>query len=217
MTKLKIIQKNKEAELLYLLVFQIPEEIKNFYTIPGQYGIFSYDQEKKFYFAISNSPLNSYYYEVLIKIVNTDLEKILTCDFLYLYSIEGKGFPLKEIQDQEVVAFAMGSGISPIRALIQYYLNKNIHLKSFELWFSAFNEDYLPFKKDFKKWESLFPVHYIFDKKPPYKNVIDHLKNTKSDFSQKKIIWVGSKEYGNDLKNALINLGLQEKNFLSNI
>lgn len=216
MKKLKIIKKNKEAEQLYLLVLQVPENIRNLYTVPGQYGIFSCDQEKKFYFAISNSPLN-HHYEVLIKIANIDIEKILSCDFLYLYSIEGRGFPLEEIQNQEVVAFAMGSGISPIRALIQYYINKNIHFKSFELWMSAFNEDYLPFKTDFKKWESLFPVHYIFDRKPPYENVIDYLRKNKIDFSQKKIIWVGSKEYGSDLKNTLMNFGLQDKSFLSNI
>ncbi len=217
MHEVKVIKKYKEAQNLYLLKLKPTKEIYAQYQKPGQYGIFSLNNEKKLYFAFANAPLIVSEWEILIKNVNEDTNEIINNDFVYLESVEGQGFPLDEIKKKNISAFAMGSGIAPIRALIQFYLKKKIEFSYFELWMSAFSYEYLPFKKDFAKWEKIFPVYYVFDKEPPFENVIDKLKKFNLDFSNKTVLWIGSKEYGRDLKQCLLSLGLKEGQFFSNV
>ncbi|MFN3604100.1 MAG: hypothetical protein ACK4UJ_05255 [Leptonema sp. (in: bacteria)] len=217
MFQLEITEKNKETNFLYHIKFKPTKEIYEQYKVPGQYGIFNVNGNTKLYFAFANAPLIYPEWEILVKNVNEFTNQILQSDFVYLETIEGKGFPLEKLEYKKISAFAMGSGIAPIRALIQYYLNRKINLTELELWMCCFTFEDLPFKNNFKEWESFFKIHYVFDKETPYENVVQKLKRNKIDFFDRTVIWIGSKEYGLDLKNCLLELGLSESQFLSNI
>lgn len=223
MTKVKILNISREAELLYSIQILAPQEIYKKYQIPGQYGIFSLDQEQKnkIYLAFSSAPLQKEpIIELLVKEkgeVAQNLIQLKPNDEFYLIDIQGNGFPLEKLIQKDIEAFSMGSGIAPIRALIQSILNGMVAIKSLKIWISAFSEQYLPYKNDFKFWESIFPIKYIYDKVAPFKNVIDHLKEDFSlSYENKTVIWIGSEEYGKNLWDILQNRGLKKENFLTN-
>jgi len=123
MYNIKILNKIQEAELLYSLQLLAPEEIYKKYKIPGQYGVFSPEKNDSIYLAFSNAPLKKEpILEILVKDEGKNAQEILSLkpnDVLNLSDIQGKGFNLDRLQNQSIEAFAMGSGIAPIRALIQ--------------------------------------------------------------------------------------------------
>jgi len=217
--KVKILNISKEAELLYSIQILVPEDIYQKYTTPGQYGQFSIDQENKIYLAFSNAPQQNPIIELLIKEEGEVSKKILQLkpnDEIFLHKIEGNGFPMEKLYHKDIETFAMGSGIAPIRGLIQSILLGKVPIRTLKIWICAFSEEYLPYKRDFKFWESILPIKYIYDKIPPYKNVIDYLKEDKNNYSDKIVLWIGSSRYGEDLWNILSKKGLIKENFITN-
>jgi NAD(P)H-flavin reductase len=220
MYNIKILNKIQEAELLYSLQLLAPEEIYKKYKIPGQYGVFSPEKNDSIYLAFSNAPLKKEpILEILVKDEGKNAQEILSLkpnDVLNLSDIQGKGFNLDRLKNQSIEAFAMGSGIAPIRALIQSILEGLISVKTFMLWMCAFTKNHVPYKNEFIFWKSIFPVELVFDQEHPYKNVIDVLKESKDDYSEKRVLWIGSKQFGIDLWNVLQQKGLSKENFLTN-
>ncbi len=221
MTPIKIYKKRQESKQLFLIQALVPEFLYKTYQIPGQYAILSTDQKNKIYLSFANAPRNTpNLWEFLIKKEGEVANKLLELkedDEFYLLNIEGKGFPIEKIKNQNLECFAMGSGIAPIRALIQYIYQESIPLKHLELWVCSFTENHQAFKKDLKHWEELFNIHYIYDQIPPYKNVIQILKESNRDYRGKLVIWIGSQQFGNDLWNVLKEKNLAKEAFITNI
>jgi NAD(P)H-flavin reductase len=220
MYNIKILNKIQEAELLYSLQLLAPEELYKKYKIPGQYGVFSPEKNDSIYLAFSNAPLKKEpILEILVKDEGKNAQEILSLkpnDVLNLSDIQGKGFNLDRLKNQSIEAFAMGSGIAPIRALIQSILEGLISVKTFKLWMCAFTKNHVPYKNEFIFWKSIFPVELVLDQEHPHKNVIDVLKESKDDYSEKRVLWIGSKQFGIDLWNVLQQKGLSKENFLTN-
>jgi hypothetical protein len=80
----------------------------------------------------------------------------------------------------------------------------------------AFTKNHVPYKNEFIFWKSIFPVELVLDQEHPYKNVIDILKESMDDYSEKSVLWIGSKQFGIDLWNVLQQKGLSKENFLTN-
>ncbi len=221
MFKIQLIEYKKETENLYKIVVQIPEEIYIKYKIPGQYGIFSINKNDKLFFAFANAPENpECILELLIKkteYTSTFLNTVLhSNEKIYILDIQGKGLPVENTQRKSIELFAMGTGIAPIRAWLQYYFQNNISLKMIELWFSCFTPQDMPFKEDFEYWKNQFPVHTIYDKIYPFKNVVQILEELERDYKNKVVYWIGSKQYGEDLWQVLEKKGLKKENYLTN-
>lgn len=220
MNPIKILKKKKEAELLYLVHVLVPEPLYKSYVIPGQYAILSTDQKNQIYLSLANAPGNNpNTWEFLIKNegeVARELLKLKENEEFYLIKLAGTGFPLEKIKNQNLECFAMGSGIAPIRALIQYMLQISFPLQELELWVCSFTEDHLAFKNDLKQWEQLFKVHYIYDRIPPFKNVIQVIKESERDYKDKTVIWIGSQQFGTDLWNILKERNLDKHSFITN-
>jgi len=220
MNNIKILNRIQEAELLYSFQLLAPEEIYRKYKIPGQYGVFRTSQNDSIYLAFSNAPLKKEpILEILVKDEGKSAQEILSLqpnDVLNLSDIQGKGFDLDRLQNQSIEAFAMGSGIAPIRALIQSILDGWISIKTFKLWMCAFTKNHVPYKNEFMFWKSIFPVVLVHDREHPYQNVMDILKQTEDDYSEKRVLWIGSQQFGIDLWNVLHQKGLTKENFMTN-
>ncbi len=220
MIPVKIYKKQKETEQLYFLQVLVPEFVYKTYQIPGQYAILSKDQKNKIYLSLANAPNSTKnLWDFLIKEegeVAKELVKLKENDEIYLIQIAGAGFPLEKIKNQTVECFAMGSGIAPIRALMQYIEKESISLKHLELWVCSFTENHQAFTSDLKRWQEQFNIHYIYDQIPPYKNVIQILKESDRDYKNKIVIWIGSKQFGEDLWNVLKEKNLEKDSFITN-
>lgn len=66
---------------------------------------------------------------------------------------EGPGFPLEQAKAQDVLLFATGSGISPIRSVIESIRREREAYRKVTLYFGARTPNAFAYAKDFKAWE----------------------------------------------------------------
>jgi len=66
---------------------------------------------------------------------------------------EGRGFPLEHARDKDVLLFATGSGISPIRSVIESIRQERDVYGQVTLYFGARTPAAFAYARDFKTWE----------------------------------------------------------------
>lgn len=66
---------------------------------------------------------------------------------------EGPGFPLEQARDQDVLLFATGSGISPIRSVIESIRQEREAYRKVTLYFGVRTPGAFAYARDFKAWE----------------------------------------------------------------
>ncbi|KAF9592521.1 hypothetical protein IFM89_015215 [Coptis chinensis] len=135
------------------------------HTRPGQYLQFRLpDTDKPSFLAIASPPLITSsigVFEFLVKSVPGSTAQ-LVCqlkegDFVELSHVMGKGFDIDKIQPAEhfptVLIFATGSGVSPIRSLIEsgFGADKRSDVR---LYYGARNLQRMAYQDKFNDWES---------------------------------------------------------------
>lgn len=66
---------------------------------------------------------------------------------------EGPGFPLEQARERDVLLFATGSGISPIRSVIESIRQEREAYGKVTLYFGARTPGAFAYARDFKTWE----------------------------------------------------------------
>ncbi|KAL5208239.1 hypothetical protein ABZP36_032674 [Zizania latifolia] len=133
------------------------------YTAPGQYLLLRVpgeDDLKPAFMAIA-SPPGGGAFEFLIKTLpGTTAEKLCGLrdgDVVELGAIMGKGFPIDRItppdEAQTVLLFATGTGISPIRSLIEFGFGAN-QRADVRLYYGARSLQTMAYQDKFLNWES---------------------------------------------------------------
>ncbi|KAD0410225.1 hypothetical protein E3N88_44310 [Mikania micrantha] len=140
-------------------------DLASSYTIAGQYlQLRIPDVEKPSFLAIASPPslvFSNCVFEFLVKSIAGSTAEILCGlgkgDFVELSPVMGKGFDTDEISPPEeyrsVLIFATGSGISPIRSLIEsgFSADKRADVR---LYYGARNLQRMAYQDRFKAWES---------------------------------------------------------------
>mmetsp|Transcript_16479 Transcript_16479/g.45433 ORF Transcript_16479/g.45433 Transcript_16479/m.45433 type:complete len:288 (+) Transcript_16479:28-891(+) len=142
----------------------IPPETAQDFTIPGQYVQLRPNEETKpIFLAIASPPdAENARFEFLVK--KTDDNTWLTdgsASTLEISQVLGGGFPVKEELDslkydfpcQNILLFAAGSGISPIRSAIESGELQTTGARTARLYYGARNEDDLCYVDRFPLWE----------------------------------------------------------------
>lgn len=142
------------------------------YRVPGMYvQIRSGEGCKPGFFALSCAPNIQGVFEFLIKDVEATewLTALKAGDSVEMSPVMGKGFPIssrlelfgypavpEERQPSEILMFATGSGIAPIRAAIESRLNgvNPAQRKSVKLYYGARYPRRMAYMDRFKLWES---------------------------------------------------------------
>ena len=177
-TKATIKTNTAEAEGMKLITVEVPENIKEGYTVPGQYCQMKVGDGKPGFYAIASAPPateglgegSSTTFTFLIK--ENENNGVLTgaaSGAEVLVSVpQGQGFAIEENFDQykfdfptmRVVMMACGSGVAPIGAAIesgQLKLKKvgynSLFARQGVLYIGARTEAHLPFKDKYKEWE----------------------------------------------------------------
>lgn len=104
------------------------------------------------------------------KVTNEMFEKEAG-DVLFLRGPYGKGWPMDEIKDKHLVVIAGGTGVSPVRSLLNYCAANPGFVKSLHLVCGFKNCDSVLFKNNLKVWGEKFDSTFCLDceEKPGFK------------------------------------------------
>ena len=190
----KIIKETRDA---ISILFDVPADIKEkFSFIAGQYITIKKDIEKKEVrrsYSICASP-NSKQLKVAIKAIKngtfsvfatTKLEK---GDVLEVAEPQGK-FNLEPSSSKNYIAFAAGSGITPILSMIKTVLEHN-YSSTFTLVYGNKSAESAIFRNELdalsKKYPEKFNVHYVFSKELRSDSIFGRIDKGNTNYYIKK-------------------------------
>ncbi len=82
---------------------------------------------------------------------------------LFLRGPYGNGFPLEELKDQHLVISAGGSGIAPVRPLVEHFFQNPGQVDRLDLLFGFKTPDDILFRSDIERWKSRFETILTVD------------------------------------------------------
>lgn len=150
------------------VTLSVPTDVAEGFIVPGQYVQLKQSEDAKpLFLAVASSPDPSNpTFEFLIK--KTDNNDWITSPSAagvscYTSQIMGGGFPIAENLDgfkydfptQNVILFATGSGIAPIRSVIEANALTLGKGRTARLYYGCKNLDEMAYKENFQKWEEM--------------------------------------------------------------
>lgn len=105
---------------------------------------------------ISVSGIGSGYVELTIRRVGRVTNEIFehyVGDTLFMRGPYGNGFEVEQYQGEELVIIAGGTGVSPVRGVIDYFANHPDKAKTVTVIAGFKAPDQILFREDFKRWE----------------------------------------------------------------
>ncbi|MBD3253140.1 anaerobic sulfite reductase subunit AsrB, partial [Candidatus Pacearchaeota archaeon] len=82
---------------------------------------------------------------------------------IYIRGPYGNGFPLKELENKNILLIAGGTGIAPVTSLINYIEKNRKKFKNITIYFGFRNREYILLEKRIKKWKKKFKVIICLD------------------------------------------------------
>eukprot|EP00271_Cylindrocystis_brebissonii_P022221 TRINITY_DN845_c0_g1_i1.p1 TRINITY_DN845_c0_g1~~TRINITY_DN845_c0_g1_i1.p1 ORF type:complete len:337 (-),score=51.97 TRINITY_DN845_c0_g1_i1:890-1900(-) len=165
-TQVPIKESRKVAKELYHVQVDIASnpELKSGFTVPGQFVQVKFGTGKPAFLAIASPPKlaeSSGVLEFLIKDVEgSTASQVCALPVgaqVEMSQVMGRGFPLDKLSPPEeyptVLIFATGSGISPIRSVIEHGFAADKR-KDVRLYFGASDSSFMAYQDRFEAWET---------------------------------------------------------------
>ncbi|MGL4739459.1 MAG: anaerobic sulfite reductase subunit AsrB [Sarcina sp.] len=155
----EIIKITKETDTEY--TFRVKTDIKINHGQFLQLSIPRYGEAP-----ISVSGFGDDYLDFTIRAVGkvTDgIFKLKEGDKIFLRGPYGNGWPLEQFKNKNVVIVAGGTGVAPVRSMINYFCNSENEVKSLNLVFGFKNESSILFKDELDIWSKKFNTIYTLD------------------------------------------------------
>lgn len=154
------------AENLVHLHLEVPREIASSHTAPGQYVKLALEGVGEGFFAIASRPGKSGdRLELLLKLGSalTDAASRLPAGgSIRITTAQGKGFPFDRAKGRDIVLVATGSGISPIRSVIEAAIADRESYRKVALYFGARTPVAFAYRDEWQAWRAsaidVFPV-----------------------------------------------------------
>ncbi|MDD5596120.1 MAG: FAD/NAD(P)-binding protein [Candidatus Omnitrophica bacterium] len=124
---------------------------------PGQFVEFSVFGEGEAPFCISNSPTRKSNIECSVKRtgkVTEALHELEVGDTVGIRGPYGNGFPLEDLKNKNLLFVAGGIGLAPLRALINYCLDKRDDFKAITIVNGARTSKDLVYQAEYAAWKS---------------------------------------------------------------
>lgn len=121
---------------------------------PGQYIQVRTASGGVSYFALANPPGDTHF-ELLIKRgspVADELARLEVGMMLDVSSPGGRGFPIEDHAGMDLLLFAAGSGIAPIRSVITYVLADRSRFGRITLYYGHRDPAEFAYTRDYEKW-----------------------------------------------------------------
>lgn len=193
-----------ETPRLKGLEIEVPEEIAKKYERPGQVVVLRPNASDQVYMALASSPGD----ETLELLVGPGgIEKLQpkVGQQIALDPPMGKGFPLEMASGRDVLLFAVGSALAPVRPLIQALRKNRGDYGRVVLYVGARSEDDFPYQHEYDAWKrdridivraiSKPWVQHLFEKDP-------------GDVNDAVAFVCGMKEMVQDVTNVLVKAGI---------
>ncbi|MEW5758892.1 MAG: FAD-binding oxidoreductase [Candidatus Omnitrophota bacterium] len=185
------------------------------------------DKECKRYFSISSSPTEKCFIEFTKKITDSNFSKELNIlklgDIIRVEYPFGK-FTLEDNPAQKVAFISGGIGITPIRSIIKYAVDKNLDIDIALIYANRSIRDVI-FKEDFdymqKKFRSLKVSHVLCEPTQDFKCSIGLvnetiIKNEISDYLERKFFLCGPPQMVSAMKKILAEkLNITQENIVT--
>lgn len=146
----EILEVIKHTEIEYTFRMAFNGEVK-----PGQF--FEVSIPKYGEAPISVSGIGKGYVDLTIRRVGVVTDEIFNNyvgDKLFLRGPYGNGFDIENYKNKEVIVVAGGTGLSPVKGIVDYFSENPSHAKGFTL-ISGFKSPVdILFKEDMKTWEN---------------------------------------------------------------
>ena len=95
--------------------------------------------------------------------VTDEIFKLEPGDTLFLRGPYGVGWPVEQFKGKNVIIVAGGTGVAPVRSIINKFYNEPNYIESLNLIFGFKNEDRILFKQELEKWKERFNTIYTLD------------------------------------------------------
>ena len=96
------------------------------------------------------------------KVTNEIFEKQVG-DFLFLRGPYGNGWPFEELKGKHLVFITGGTGLAPVRSLLNEFYENTDLVKSVTLISGFKNKESILFKDELNKWKDKFKTFYTLD------------------------------------------------------
>lgn len=96
--------------------------------------------------------------------VTSELFNYKIGDSFFIRGPYGNGFDVNLYEDREIVVVAGGSGLAPVRGIIEHFYNNIDKCKSFKLIVGFRSPEDILFKEDLKRWSEKLDVNITVDK-----------------------------------------------------
>jgi NAD(P)H-flavin reductase len=143
----------RETPKLTGVVLEVSDEIAKQYTRPGQIVVLRPIDTDKVYLAIASSPGEANALELLLG--GAAAEKVRPVEGMKLAfdPPSGKGFPVEMAAGKDVLLFAVGSALAPIRPLVQMIRKNRSDYGRVLLYAGANTEADFPYRNEFDAWK----------------------------------------------------------------
>lgn len=145
----KILEVIKHTEIEYTFRMEFKGDVK-----PGQF--FEVSLPKYGEAPISVSGIGENYVDLTIRKVGKVTDEIFNNyvgDKLFLRGPYGNGFDINNYKDKEVIVVAGGTGLSPVKGIVDYFSSNINDCKNFTLISGFKSPKDILFKEDIKEWE----------------------------------------------------------------
>ena len=92
------------------------------------------------------------------KVTNEIFEKYVG-EKLFIRGPYGNGFDINLYRDKELVIVAGGTGVSPVRGVIEYFAEHNNEVKNMKLITGFKSLEFILFKDDIPKWKEKIGIY----------------------------------------------------------
>jgi NAD(P)H-flavin reductase len=143
----------RETPKLTGVVLEIDEDVAKQYTRPGQVVVLRPNEKDKVYLAIASSPGEAAAIELLMGDAVEGKVKPASGRALILDPPHGKGFPVEMAEGKDVLLFAVGSGLAPIRPLVNLIRSRRSDYGRVVLYAGAHSAEHFPYRSEFEGWK----------------------------------------------------------------
>lgn len=95
--------------------------------------------------------------------VTDEIFKLQPGDKISLRGAYGKGWPVEQFKNKNVIIVAGGTGVAPVRSLINKFYEEPNYVETLSLVFGFKNSEGILFKNDLDRWNEKFNTIYTLD------------------------------------------------------
>lgn len=150
--RIPVRESHDESAQLRLVRFDLPPELAASHAVPGQVVKARAPGQPEGYFALASAP-GAAHAELLVKRGAPAADAVAAATNLELTAPSGKGFPIDTARGHDVLLFAAGSGIAPIRAVIQHLASRRADFGRATLFYGQRTEADFAFRGELVAWE----------------------------------------------------------------